>query len=87
MHESAPNAGRVARRAGLAPFRSMHLREETARSLANRPGSAKLSVLTEVLREALSLMGADVEEAAGLAHRQAVDILKRIQHGGRDASL
>lgn len=83
MREGVSSAERVAKRAGLAPFRSMHLREETARALANRPGSAKLSVLTEVLREAISLMGADADEAYRLAHHQATDILKRVQRGGK----
>lgn len=80
---SAPRdmAARVAaRHTAFAPFRSVHLREEVARSLANRPDQARASVIAEVLAEMLSLMGAPDAEARSLAHREAQELLRLVKH-------
>lgn len=80
MADARDMAARVAaRHLAYAPFRAVHLREEVARSLANRPDQAKGSVITEVLAEMISLMGAPDAEARSLAHRETQELLRLVK--------
>lgn len=61
-------------------MRTLHLREEAAKSLANRPDGAKASTLAAVFAEAITLMvgeGADPQAVEALARHEASDFVKK----------
>jgi hypothetical protein len=64
-------------------MRTLHLREETARALANRPDGAKASTLAGVFAELIKLMlggGADPQKVEALARHEASDFVKKSLH-------
>lgn len=74
---------RVARRAAereaaFTSSRSLHLRDETAKALANRPDQMKASVLADVLKEVAQLSGVEAGKADQLAKHTAKDFLSRL---------
>lgn len=60
--------------------RSLYLREETAKSIANRPDQAKVSTVAELLKEVLSLIagtGAVDRDVEALARQEASALVKK----------
>jgi len=73
-------ARRASERQGYGQMRTLHLREEVAKALANRPDGAKASTLSAVLAEAIKLMvgeGADPQAVEALARQEASDFVKK----------
>lgn len=73
-------ARRASERQGYGQMRTLHLREEAARSLANRPDGAKASTLAGVFAETITLMvgeGADPQAVEALARHEAADFVKK----------